>query len=94
MVSLAQPTYFLLPMCCINNFIVKYQLCLNKLFSVSVSVCRRVENSAKNAFISSTISPGFLYKHYKVNISENGVCDETFQRINIPIHWHLDLLYL
>ena len=35
-----------------------------------------------------------FYKHYKVNISENGVCDETFQRINIPIQWHLDLLYL
>ena len=24
-------------------------------------------------------------KHYRVNIPENGVCDETFQRINIPI---------
>ena len=37
-----------------------------------------------------------FYKHYKVNISENGVCDVTFQRIkiNIPIQWHLDLLYL
>ena len=40
MISLAQPIYIFFYYPCVvhNNLIVKYQLCLNKLFSVSVSV--------------------------------------------------------